>query len=338
MTKSERKLKRRRVTAWDVAKSAGVNQSVVSRAFDPNSNVAPQTRKRLLALAREMGYAPNALARGLLTGKTQLVGITIVQINLEISGQLLQNLGLRLLEANLQPMLLPVREGQDLSAELKRLFTYEIDALILISAAVTAELLETVNNWERPVILVNRHAPGEKLHSIRTDDVAAGATAADHLFASGARRFAFLSGPSDATSSDDRFRGFADRLARIGAAPAIRLHGDFTYQTGLKAGDRLFRSDPGIDGIFAANDMMAIGLLDAARRLGVKVPEQAQIIGFDDISTASMDQYRLTTFRHNLEDIVQHVLKTLNRVGSDEDTCIVDISCPAAFLKRSTTL
>ena len=68
------------------------------------------------------------------------------------------------------------------------------------------------------------------------------------------------------------------------------------------------------------------------------MPEHAQIIGFDDISAASMDQYRLTTFRHNLEDIVQHVLKTLNRVGSDEDADIVDISCPATFLKRATTL
>ena len=335
---SERKSKKRRVTAWDIARLAGVNQSVVSRAFDPNSNVAPETRKRLLALAREKGYAPNALARGLLTGKTGLVGITVVQINLEVSGQLLQNLGLRLLEASLQPMFLPVREDQNLSAEIKRLFTYEIDALILISAAVTPELLETVSSWERPVILVNRHAPEEKLHSIRTDDLAAGATAADHLFASGARHFAFLSGPSDATSSNDRFRGFADRLERIGTAQVIRLPGDFTYQGGVRAGERLFRSNSAIDGIFAANDMMAIGLLDAARRLGITVPEQTQIIGFDDISVASMDQYQLTTFRHNLEDIVENIMKTLKQVSSEEDPFIVDTSCPATFLKRATTL
>lgn len=328
---------RRRVTAWDVARAAGVNQSVVSRAFDPKAKVAPETRQRLLALAKELGYAPNALARGLLTGRTRLVGITTVQINLEISSQLLQKLGRLLLSENLHPLLLPLGEGQDLTTEVHRLFNYDIDALVLVSASISPALLETCTSWGRPVILVNRFAPENRLHSVRTDDLAGGIDAARHLAATGARTLAFLSGPSDATSSTERGRGFQIGLEQLGIKPPRTLAGDFTYASGLKVGTALFAKRTRPDAIFCANDMMALGLMDAAREAGVRIPDDIQVVGFDDVLTASLKPYELTTLRHDLDAIARQVVRTLALLEDDRESLIVDQCFPARLIKRRST-
>ena len=178
---------RRRVTAWDVARAAGVNQSVVSRAFNSEASVAPETRSRLLAIAKDLGYVPNSLARGLLTGRTQLVGVTMVQINSDVASSLLQKLGTELLAADLLPLLLPLNDIDRFDEEIRRLVGFDVDALVLVSAPTSAALTETCVAWGKPVILINRVAPDHRLHSVRTDDRGGGHAAARHLVERGAR-------------------------------------------------------------------------------------------------------------------------------------------------------
>ncbi len=329
---------RRRVTAWDVARAAGVNQSVVSRAFNPASKVAPETRKRLLALAEELGYAPNALARGLLTGRTRLVGITTVQINSDIASSLLQKLGRGLLAADLCPLLLPLREDGSLADEIGRLFSFDVDALILVSANLTPALVKTCTVWGRPVILLNRVAPGGGMHSVRTDDGGGGQDAARLLIGRGARRAAFVSGPEDATTSTARRDGFLRGFAAANRPPPQIVAGDFTYDSGVAAGRVMLgqrRDRP--DAVFCANDMMALGVVDAAREMGLCIPDQVQIVGFDDIPAARFKGYELTTFRHDLDTVARDTVALLAALGRDGAAGTVDRIVPAALVERRST-
>ena len=316
----------------------GVNQSVVSRAFNAGSGVAPETRERLLAIAKQLGYAPNALARGLLTGRTRLVGITTVQINSDIASDLLQKLGRGLLAANLHPLLLPLREAGSLADEIPRLFRFDVDALILVSASVTAALVETCTAWGRPVILLNRVAPGGGLHSVRTDDAAGGREAARHVVGRGARKPAFVSGPVEATTSAARQHGFMAGFAEAGRPAPRVVAGDFTYDSGLVAGRALLARRSGIDAVFCANDMMALGVMDAARALGLGIPDALQVIGFDDIPAAGFRSYQLTTFRHDLDAVAAETVSLLDRLDGDgavPDT--IDRALPATLVVRGST-
>lgn len=329
---------RRRVTAWDVARAAGVNQSVVSRAFNKDASVAPETRKRLLAIAKDLGYAPNALARGLLTGRTRLIGITTVQINSDIASTLLQKLGTGLLAADLYPLLLPLGSAGGFDDEVHRLFSFDVDALILVSAPVSAALVETCAAWGRPVLLLNRVAPDRRLHSIRTDDDGGGRAAAAHLVACGARRLAHVSGPTDATTSTARRDGFLAGIAEAGLPAPRVVTGDFTYASGLTAGRALLGRRPRVDGVFCANDMMALGVMDAARAKGLSVPDDLQVVGFDDIPAAGLRAYELTTFRHDLDAVATEavaLLKALGRRG--EAVAVVDRAVPATLVARGST-
>ena len=329
---------RRRVTAWDVARAAGVNQSVVSRAFNAGSGVAPETRERLLAIAKQLGYAPNALARGLLTGRTRLVGITTVQINSDIASDLLQKLGRGLLAVNLHPLLLPLREAGSLADEIPRLFTFDVDALILVSASVTPALVEMCTAWGRPVILLNRVAPGGELHSVRTDDAAGGREAARHVIGRGARKPAFVSGPAEATTSAARQHGFMAGFAEAGRPAPRVVAGDFTYDSGLAAGRALLTRRSGIDAVFCANDMMALGVMDAARALGLGIPDALQVIGFDDIPAAGFRSYQLTTFHHDLNAVAAETVSLLDRLDGDGAVPnTVDRALPATLVVRGST-
>lgn len=328
---------RRRVTAWDVARAAGVNQSVVSRAFNAGSRVAPETRERLLAIAKELGYAPNALARGLLTGRTRLIGITTVQINSEISSRLLQNLGLGLLSVDLHPLLLPLSPQGVLADEIHRLFTFDVDALVLVSAAISPALVEACTAWGRPVILLNRVAPGHRLHSIRTDDYGGGRLAAQHLLERGAQSLAFVSGPANATNVQARRDGFFAAAEAAGQPPPRIVAGDFAYPSGVVAGRTLLGGPGRPDAVFCANDVMALGLMDVARELGIRIPGDLQVVGFDDITAASFAGYSLTTLRHDLDIVAAETVALLADLQRDGEASLVDRVVSARLIDRRST-
>ena len=329
---------RRRVTAWDVARAAGVNQSVVSRAFNNEASVAPETRKRLLSIAKQLGYAPNALARGLLTGQTRLIGITMVQINSDVGSSLLQKLGTGLLSLDLYPLLMPVMDVASLEQEIPRLFSFDVNALVLVSAPVSTSLMETCAAWGRPVILLNRVAPHRRLHSIRTDDHLGGREAAKPLVQRGARKTAFVTGPDDATSSKDREQGFQAGIVGAGRPTPRIVKGDFTYASGLAAGRAVLSRRSRVDSVFCASDTMALGVLDAARELAVRVPHDLQVVGFDGVPAGGYKGYELTTFQHDLDAVARATAALLEALVLGSDAVVTeDRSIPAKLINRSST-
>ena len=311
---------------------------MVSRAFNNEASVAPETRKRLLTIAKQLGYAPNALARGLLTGQTRLIGITMVQINSDVGSSLLQKLGRGLLAVDLFPLLLPVNEIASLDQEIPRLFSFDVDALVLVSAPISNALTQTCTAWGRPVILLNRIAPDRRLHSVRTDDHLGGSEAAKVLVQRGARKFAFVAGPENATSSTDRGKGFLAGIVEAGLPAPRVVKGDFSYASGLAAGRSLLARRSRADAIFCASDMMALGVLDVARELGVRVPDDLQVVGFDGIPAGGFKGYELTTFHHNLDAVARETVALLKMLVLGGDAVHTeDRAIPADFISRAST-
>jgi DNA-binding LacI/PurR family transcriptional regulator len=293
------------VTARELARTLGISQSTVSRAFTQDASISPQMRARVVQAADRLGYKPNAIARSLITRRTNIVGIVMANLTNPFYPDVLERLTLRLQAAGRQTLLFNVPPGKDVDDELPLLLQYQVDAVVVTSATVSSEMARTCTERGTPVVLFNRYVPGLAVAAVACDNRAGGRSVADHLIGLGHRRPAFVAGKADTTTNLDRQRGFIERLAEL----AVPLHAhescaDFTYDAGYAAAARLMRRPDPPDAIFFANDIMAIGGLDALRESGAGVPADVSVMGFDDIPVAAWTSYSLTTMRQPVPEMV----------------------------------
>ena len=188
-----------------------------------------------------------------------------------------------------------------------------------------------------PLVLVNRTLEDVDCDQIATDNVAGGALAAEHFAAAG-RTPAFLGGPPDASTSRQRFSGFRTRLDQLGT-PLVQGSwevGDYTHATAYRAAQRIFAEDTA-DAIFCANDVLAVGALDAARNAGIRVPEDLWIIGFDDIDLASWTSINLTTIRQDSAQLAsQGAQLLLDRIADPDRPTRSTLLEPELVLRATT--
>jgi len=296
----------RSVTSIDVAKLAGVSQPTVSRAFDPGGSIAPETRSRVIAAARKLGYQPNVIARSLSTQRTNIIGIVMANLTsslfypnvLDILTTQLQTFGKQTLLFNIPPER-PVDEI------LPTILGYQVDALVIVSTTPSTDIIHESTQNGTPVILFNRFAPETAANSICCDNVAGGRMAADLLLNAGHQRIAFLAGIAATSTNKMREQGFKDRLQERGQSCMFIERGGYTYESGHAAARRLLDRDDPPDSIFCAADIMALGAMDVARYdLGIAVPDELSIVGFDDIPIARYPAYDLTTIRQPIEQMI----------------------------------
>jgi DNA-binding LacI/PurR family transcriptional regulator len=292
------------VTARDVGRLLGVSQSTVSRAFNPNAPVAQQTRERIIKAANDFGYRPNAMARSLITRRSNIVGIVIANLINPFYPETIEQFSLRLQDVGLQSLLFNVPPSKKVEDELPQLLQYQIDALILISSTISPAMAERCVTEGRPVILFNLYVPGQDIPSICCDNLGGGQLIADYLVESGHRRIAFAAGRAGSTTNDDRERGFVSRLEALGIPLLARTGGNsYTYEAGCAAARTLVASKP--DAIFFVNDLMAMGGIDTLRHeYGLRIPEDISVIGFDDVPMASWRAYDLTTVHRPIPEMV----------------------------------
>lgn len=303
---------RKRISSRDVARVAGVSQSAVSRAFSPGRSVSEKTRRKVLRAAEGLGYQINAFARSLITQRSRLIGVVMGDITnpfypevLRLFTQRLQTLGQRVL-------LFTVGHGHDVDEALPALLQYQIDGVIITSAFLSSQMADVYARRKTPVILFNRSIRNDHVICVTTDNVAGGELVANLVAEAGHRRPAFVAGLENTSTSEDRERGFMERLRQSGHVDVPREVGDYTYEGGHDACVRLLTRTKRPDAIFCANDIMALGALDAARRtLGLRVPDDVSIIGFDDIPAASWKNYALTTVRQRRQRMVDVAIDAL---------------------------
>jgi LacI family transcriptional regulator len=310
-----------RVTSKDIARELAVSQSTVSRALRSDPRVAPATIARVLAAAERMGYSPNLAARSLITRRTSTVGVVVGDITNPFYPELVEVLHNELALSGFRTMLLNERTDALLERYVADLVGGgAVDGLVYASAVLDAPLVGATSG-RLPVVLVNRASDTADVDTVVSDNRNGGRLAAQLLVSRGHRRIAVVAGPANTSTARDREAGFAEQAAALGVrlAPELRRIGQFSHQSGYHWGLELLALEPRPTAVFAGNDVIAFGVLDAARRLGVGVPDQLSVVGFDDIDMARWEGFSLTTVRQPFEEMGRAAVRLLlERIGKHD--------------------
>lgn len=327
-----------RVTVKDIARELDVSVATVSRALSPDKVIAPKTRVRVLEKAREMGYAPNLFARGLSSQRSRIAALFASNITNPFYPEVVVKLTRRLQDVGLHTMLFTSEDSEGVDAALPLLRQYNPDIAIVLAATMTSEALNQCLDGKTPVILFNRYVEGARASSVCCDNYEGGRLVATRLAEAGHTRLAFISGLEVASTNIDRRRGFFDGCVAAGLdAPQIISGGDFTYETGYEGMKRLADGAVPPDAVFCANDIVAIGAMDAARRdLGLSVPEDVSVVGFDDIAMASWPSHELTTVRQPMNAMIECVIAEMARLQDSDDKSPREQFLPGRLMVRKS--
>ncbi|MGD9942083.1 MAG: LacI family DNA-binding transcriptional regulator [Burkholderiaceae bacterium] len=306
------------VTSKDVANAAGVSQATVSRVFADRGNVQPATAEQVRRIATELGYRPNVMARAMRTSRSGTVGVVVSRLANPLYPLMLQTLGPRMVAAGLRMVVWSVDDGDERFA-VDAVKERSVDGVLMMTATAESTALREAVNSGLPVVLINRTVDGVPLDQVESDNRAGGAKVAEYFVGAGRRRIALISGPQSPSTIRNREQGFRERLVALGAPleGTLTTYVDgFSYQLGLAAATRLLELAHPPDAIFCANDVLALGARDAARRFGMRVPEDLWLVGYDDIDMASWDAYDLTTIRQPLDEMCRIAAELLvARIG-----------------------
>lgn len=291
------------VSAKDVAALAGVSRTAVSRSFTPGAPVSAETRAKVFSAAEQLGYHVNHLARGLLRAESGLVALIAAEIETPYRSALLAALSGRLQQEGKVALLINSdRSDGSVARALRQAISYRTDAAIVLSGMPDVSLAETCLRNGMRLVLINRDEERPGAVRIRLDDEAAGRSAFVALVAAGCRRIALATSRAGTPSLVGRERGFLAAAKTEGVAVTVEATGATSYQTGLDLGTALMTRPDRPDGVFCTTDLLACGLMDAARhRFGAAIPRDLCVIGFDDIPQAAWEAYALTTFRQPLD-------------------------------------
>ncbi len=292
----------KRPTSADVARRAGVSRTTVSFVLNdhPTAQISEATRERVTAAALELGYAPNASARRLAVGVSTVLGLVMRQRPEQVAVDALLPETIRGLTeaaraAGYRVMVEPVPPGDDSYVALIR--EHHVDGLVLSGPRADDPAVTELQAAGFPVVLQGA-LPGTTIPSVDVDNVSGARLAVQHLVASGHRAIACITNaPLAYTAATDRLQGYREALAEAGIEYDERLvaHADFDAASGHAAMDRLLRRHVPFTAVFAASDVVALGVIGSARARHVRVPEELAIVGFDDIPVAANFDPPLTT-------------------------------------------
>ena len=310
--------KRHRVTSYDVARHAGVSQSAVSRCFKPGASVSEAMRARVMKAAEDLGFQPNAIARSLITRRSNMVAVVISQQTNLYYPEVLVQLSQRFSERGVRVLLFTLEHESDIDVMLDQIFQYQVDGVVE-AARLSAEQIDSIERRGIPLVFYNRSLKGRRVNAVCCDQTEGERWLVNSLVAAGHGSFGLISGPEDSAVSAERTQGALERLRELDIEAVTALPGDYSYESGL---DGLLELKSRLgklpDAVVCANDVMAIGCMDAARyRLGVKVPDDLSIVGFDGVGPAQWASYDLTTVRQPVgrmtEAAVSMILERVER-------------------------
>jgi LacI family transcriptional regulator len=325
----------RRITSRDIAREAGVSQPTVSRALRGDPRVAPATAALVQATARRLGYVPDAAAQSLITRRTGTAAIVVADITNPFYPELVEALHDDLGRAGYRTVLLNERTDARGVDTLMRAGV--VDGAIVATATLDDRTRTLLRDERAPIVQLVREVDGVGRDAVVSDNPGGAALVAEHLASLGHTRIGQISGPPDTSTARDRDEGFAAALKRLGLAAAHRRAGEYAHRTGYQWCLELLDQDAPPTAIFCGNDVVALGALDAARRRDVAVPQQLSIVGFDDISLAGWESFRLTTVRQPLAQMAHAAVQALiRRIEGDEAEPRRTVF-PTELIQRATT-
>lgn len=303
---------RRGPTSHDVAARANVSQSTVSRALSGDPNVSEVTRQRVIAAAQALHYTADAGARSLITRRTDRVGVVLSNITNPFYPLLVERLDLELARLG-YGMILFRHENAGDDALVAHVRSRSVDGLIFTSAVLGLSFADRLEDSEIPIVFLNREIDDDRFDRVVSDNVGGGKRAAELLVELGHERIALVSGPADTSTARDRDIGFLATLADRGRPLPSELttSGPYSHETGADAFARFDQLPDPPTAIFCGNDVIALGVWDAAISAGRRIPQDLSVLGFDDIDMASWDAISLTTVRQPLPKMARTATEML---------------------------
>jgi LacI family transcriptional regulator len=319
-------------TLKDIAREANVSIASASRAVNGLDNVADDVKQRVLEIAKRLRYVPHGGARSLVMSRTNTIGVLLPDIYGEFFAEIIRGIDVAARARGLHLLVSGSHGNPDEALSIMRAMGGRVDGLLVMSPFVDSHDLAAVLPLNQPVVTIVSHI-GAGQGGISIDNFGGGVTAARHLREQGCQRPALISGPAHNFEAQERQRGF---LSVCEDAPLFE--GDFTEDSGYRGAKALLVDGVHPDGIFAANDMMAVGCLLALREAGIKVPEDMAVIGFDDIPIARFTSPPLTTLRVGIFDLgrrgLEMLVAALEAGGARSNEGI--IVAPELVLREST--
>ncbi|MDN3919388.1 LacI family DNA-binding transcriptional regulator [Roseateles violae] len=302
------------VTSNDVARLAEVSQSAVSRTFTPGASVSPETRERVMEAARKLGYRPNAIARTLSTRLSRMIAVVVSDLQNQFYPVVIERLS-KQLQSNGYHVLLFITDTEDADELLVELMRYQVDGIVMASTQLSSGLAQQIAEARVPVVMFNRVSRAGSISTVSSDNHGGARAVAHYLADTGHRRVAYLAGAEDSSTNSDRERGLIDGLAERGLRIAARANGNYNFERAAQATLEMFthglESDRP-DALFVASDHMAFAAIDTLRgALGLRVPEDVSVVGFDNVPQADWGAYRLTTVEQDVDSMIDATVRML---------------------------
>lgn len=294
-------------TISDIAKRASVGIGTVSRVLSGKGSVSEETRLRILKVMSELNYKPNSVARSLATRRTNSIGIMVPEFHGRYFGRLITAA-----ESNLRDdgRNIVVASGSGGAAEelaaIDHLQGWECDGLILYSTEIPDEAIVALIGAYPKIALINRIVAGVAEHCFKADHHLGGILAAKRLLEAGHRSIACITGPCSKADANERQAGFESAVAKAGLDPAalIKLEGAYDYESGAMCMEQLWQAHRGkFTGIFCGNDEMAVGAMFKLIELGVRIPQDISIVGYDNANLAAHTFPKLTTISNPMSEM-----------------------------------
>ena len=305
------------VTIKDVARESGVNISTVSRALNDEYGVHPETREHVLAVATRLKYRPNRVARGLVTGRSNTLGLVVSDIRNPFFAEVARGAEDAARAGGCDLVLC----NSDLDAGKQMQYVHSllekrVDGILMNSVSVLNRAQQQdLAKCSIPIVLLNRAASRKAFSTVSVDNEAGGALAADYLFKLGHRAIAHITGPRHHGNLTGRAHGFLRALANLGCPEPLVLHGQNNFQGGYELTRELLCRQTPITAIFAANDIMAFGATRAIYESGRRIPEDISLIGFDNLELSSVVHPPLTTIHQPKYEIGKAAVEILLRLA-----------------------
>jgi DNA-binding LacI/PurR family transcriptional regulator len=302
-----------KVTAMDVARLAGVSQSAVSRVFTHGASASKATVEKVRSAAQQLGYRPDPLARAMITGRTRIIGLVVAYLENQFYPVALELLSRALQARGYHVLVFMAENSTERVAEvMQELLDYQVDGIITASVAMTNDLTTRCSAAGIPIVMFNRGQDDDRLSEVTSDNIAGGRRAARHLIETGHRRIAHVMGWQGSSTGRDRAEGFRQALRDEGLEPFAMIDGMYSRDVASDAVRAMFSGNEKPDGIFVSSDHMAFAIMDTLRfELGLSIPDDVSVVGYDDVPMAAWPSFNLTTIRQPVRRMVEATVDIL---------------------------
>ncbi|MFB6290413.1 MAG: LacI family DNA-binding transcriptional regulator [Candidatus Bipolaricaulia bacterium] len=312
-----------RVTMQDIADRTGVSINTVSRALNDKPDINEETKKEILQVADELNYQPNRFAQGLRSSKTYTIGVIVADILNPFFSALLKGVEKAAREEGYSIIVQDTdEEYENEKSAIQTALAEQVDGLLITPVQTDNQTIIDLKQSELPFVLLGRHFDELDTPYVVTDDVQGESTAVEHLIEKGHERIALINGPTHISSSKERLKGYKQTMKKHGISipDSFILQNNVTMEEGYKTGRELLSSSHKPTAVLCYSDFVALGVLKAARELGLKIPEELAVVGYDDIFFSNNLEVPLTTVRIPKRELATQAFGTLMNLITEEDT------------------